>query len=119
MDDGTVWASQTRAAHLHLDWNGEGLPHDEGTARQNGGIVRQISSPANALPANAKSVSLFGSLAEFVSKRAVEKAASWKSPKGRTFPLRLRILQQRQDFHFSHRPDDGCTFQFPLGTKNS
>src|ERR1019366_441729 len=61
----------------------------------------------------------FGSLAEFVGKRAVEKAASWKSPKGRTFPLRLRILQQRQDFHFSHRPDDGCTFQFPLGTKNS
>jgi hypothetical protein len=60
-----------------------------------------------------------GSLAEFVGKRAVEKAASWKSPKGRTFPLRLRILQQRQDFHFSHRPDDGCTFQFPLGTKNS
>src|ERR1019366_1763843 len=54
-----------------------------------------------------------GSLAEFVGKRAVEKAASWKSPKGRTFPLRLRILQQRQDFHFSHRPDDGCTFQFP------
>ena len=36
----------------------------------------------------------------------MEKAASWKSPKGRTFPLRLKILQQRQDFHFSHRPDD-------------
>ena len=64
-------------------------------------------------------IDVYGSLAEFVGKRAVEKAASWKSPKGRTFPLRLRILQQRQDFHFSHRPDDGCTFQFPLGTKNS
>jgi hypothetical protein len=31
--------------------------------------------------------------------------------KGRTFPLRLKIPQQRRDFHFSHRPGyDELTF---------
>jgi len=51
-----------------------------------------------------------GSIAVFVGKRAVEKAAAWKVQR-QDFPLRLEIRQTRPDFHFYHRPDyGGLTF---------
>jgi hypothetical protein len=52
----------------------------------------------------------YGSIAVFVGKRAVEKAAAWKVQR-QDFPLRLEIRQTRPDFHFYHRPDyGGLTF---------
>ena len=41
-----------------------------------------------------------------MGKRAVEKAAPWKSPTAGLSPFRLKIPQKQLDFHFSHRPDD-------------
>jgi hypothetical protein len=40
--------------------------------------------------------------------------------KGGTFPLRLKIPQQRRDFHFSHRPGyNWLTSRLHLNKRNS
>jgi hypothetical protein len=39
----------------------------------------------------------------------MEKAAAWKTPEKRSFPLRLEIRPLR-DFHFSHSSYDGVVF---------
>src|ERR1035441_1095726 len=46
------------------------------------------ASPSRSFPALSalQCIRIFGSLAEFVGKRAVEKAAAWKSPKAGLFP---------------------------------
>jgi len=59
-----------------------------------------------------------GSVELFVGKKAVEKAAPWKSSKPRTFPLRLKIRQGQPDFHFS-APTTTNQFWIAGSKKNS
>jgi hypothetical protein len=76
--------------------------------------------PVAAVIASTVLLSNSGSVELFVGKRAVEKAAPWKSPKYRTFPLRLKIRQGQPDFHFSHRPHhDESVSNFLQAKRNS
>jgi hypothetical protein len=54
-----------------------------------------------------------GSVAEFAGKKAVENAATWKSPKAGLSHSAWKSRKKRRDFHFSHRPGhDGNLFDY-------
>jgi hypothetical protein len=59
----------------------------------------------------------FGSIAEFVGKRAMEKDTSWKSPRAGLSHCAWKSARAT-DFHFYHSPGDGeLSFRSDSGKK--